>query len=208
MLEDDANESVRRDLLDYYEDEAQSQRRGPVSGYRVELRERFVELLLREGRRTVVDIGAGPASDAAGFVDASICYSGVDLSPANAALGSAAGYDVIAASLFNLPFADATFDAGWSMSTMMHVPEAEAAVAFREVVRPLRRGAPLAVGLWGGELGEIVSTHDSPHRRLFSLRTWSRNRALLEAVGEIEHHETWSPGLEGWEYHFAVVRIG
>lgn len=200
-------ETVRRDLLAYYEDEARTQRRGPVSGYRVELRELFVERLVREGCGTVLDVGAGPASDAGGFADASIAYCGVDLSPMNAVRGRSAGHQVIAASLFDLPFADATFDAGWSMSTMMHVPDVEAVAAYREVTRPLRVGAPFAIGLWGGELGEIVSSRDGAHRRLFSLRTWERNRSLLEHVGVLEHHETWPAGPDGWEYHFAIVRV-
>lgn len=201
--------TVRGDLLSYYEDEARSARRRPVLGHRVELRRRFVELLAREGRRSVLDVGAGPGSDAAGFVEVSPGYCGVGLSPANAALGTAAGFSVIAASLFDLPFRTASFDAGWSMSTMMHVPDTEAAVAFRELARPLKQGSPLAVGLWGGELGEFVSSKDDDgsEQRLFSLRTWDRNRELLESVGDIEHHETWSAGPEGWNYQYAIVRV-
>lgn len=209
------SDAVRRDLLSYYDDEARSRRRRPVSGHRVDLRDRFAELLAHEGRRSVLDVGAGPASDASGFVDVVADYCGVDLSPENAALGTAAGFRVIAASLFDLPFRAATFDAGWSMSTMMHVPDAEAEVAFRELARALEAGSPLAVGQWGGTLGEFVSSRDADgsadadgsERRLFSLRTWDRNRELLESIGDIEHHEVWSAGPEGWDYHYAVVRI-
>lgn len=205
----DTNDAVRRDLFSYYEDEARSLRRRPVSGHRVEVRDRFVEQLAHEGRRSILDVGSGPASDAAGFVEVSPGYCGVDLSPANAALGTAAGFRVIAASLFDLPFRTASFDAGWSMSTMMHVPDTEAVVAFRELARPLRHGSPLAVGLWGGELGEFVSSKDDDgsERRLFSLRTWDRNRELLESVGDIEHHETWPAGPAGWNYQYAIVRV-
>jgi SAM-dependent methyltransferase len=200
---------VRRDLLAYYDDEAATGARRPVSGYRVELRDRFVELLVGEGRRSVLDIGAGPGSDAAGFTDAGITYRGIDLAPANAALAKRSGHDVLAASLFDLPFPRDLFDAGWSMSTMMHVPDGEAVDALREIVRPLVSGAPLAVGSWGGSLGEIVSTKhdDESRRRLFCLRTWEQNRELLEEVGTIEHHEVWETGAPGWEYQFAIVRV-
>lgn len=157
----------------------------------------------------MLDIGAGPGSDASGFVDAGIGYRGVDLAPANAALARNDGFDVIAASLFDLPFASQTFDAGWTMSTMMHVPDGEASAAFSEIARTLAPGAPLAVGTWGGSLGDVVSTKrgDDSHRRLFCLRPWERNREMLEEIGAVEHAEAWAAGDPGWEYQFAVVRI-
>jgi SAM-dependent methyltransferase len=101
-----------------------------------------------EGRRSVLDVGAGPASDAERFIQAGIGYTGIDLAVANSVLASEAVVTVIAASLFDLPFPDAAFEAAWSMSTMMHVPTVEVDMAMRSICRVLAPGAPLMIEQW------------------------------------------------------------
>ncbi|MGY2081118.1 class I SAM-dependent methyltransferase [Modestobacter sp. SYSU DS0657] len=73
--------------------------------------------------------------------------SGVDLSPQHVALCRAAGVDAHVAPVRALPFGDASLDAGWTMSTLLHVPDAELDQALTEIRRVLRPGAPLAVGV-------------------------------------------------------------
>jgi len=199
---------VRADLSRFYEHEANNRLRGRPSGWRVEWLDEFAASVAAEGCRNVLDIGAGPATDASAFLLAGIEYTGVDLAVANGVLAREAAATVVAASLFDLPFPDASFDAGWSMSTMMHVPTAEVDVAMQSICRVLRPGAPLMIGQWGGSLGDIDSDHTVPGLpRLFSLRSADQNRELLEPYGTIEHWERRDAGPDGWEYHAAVLRI-
>ena len=101
-----------------------------------------------------------------------------------------------------------SFDAGWSMSTLMHVPESEVEVVVTRMVRPLRAGAPLMVGLWGGERRDEIDTTRLPgERRLFSLRPFERNAELLSAAGSIETSEIRGTSPEGWEYHTFLIRV-
>ncbi len=168
----------------------------------------FTETIRAEGRRSVLDVGAGPATDARPFLDASIDYVGIDLAVANAMLAAEAGATVVAASLFDLPFPDATFESGWSMSTLMHVPADQVDDAMRSICRVLVPGAPLMIGQWGGSLGDIESEHTVPGLpRLFSLRTANRNREMLECHGKIEQWEVRDAGADGWEYQAAVLRL-
>jgi hypothetical protein len=53
-------DAARQYLRAYYEEEARLRMRKPVAGRRVGLRDDFVSLLNAEGRRSVVDFGAGP----------------------------------------------------------------------------------------------------------------------------------------------------
>ncbi|MEM9748922.1 MAG: hypothetical protein AAF945_19685, partial [Actinomycetota bacterium] len=57
------------DLSSYYEAEAAAGVRGEPTGRRVELRDAFVQRLLGDGCASVVDLGAGPATDGAAFAD-------------------------------------------------------------------------------------------------------------------------------------------
>lgn len=93
------------------------------------------------------------------------------------------------------------------MSTLLHVADADLDAALAEVVRVLRPGAPLAVGLWGGEK-TIEGPHgDATHgpARFFSFRTDERVRAVLGRYGTVEQWTTW-PGARAMHYQFAVVR--
>ncbi|WP_040492689.1 class I SAM-dependent methyltransferase [Ilumatobacter nonamiensis] len=196
-----------RELRAYYEHEAVARSRGAAAGRRIDAVEAFAVLLAAEGRGSVLDVGAGPATDAGAFTDRSIRYIGVDLAVGNGIVARERGHDVVAGSMFDLPFRPDSFDAGWSMSTLMHVPASDVGRVMREILRPLVVGAPIGIGVWGGPGRDLWSEpDDSGARRLFSLRTASRNRALLEEYGSIEHWEAWDTGPDGWEYHFAILR--
>jgi hypothetical protein len=73
-----------------------------------------------------------------------------------------------------------SFEAGWSMSTLMHLDDDDAAAAVGAMGRTLRSGAPLWIGVWGGEGTEVVDSATIPgHLRPYRLRTLERNRQLL-----------------------------
>lgn len=200
---------IQAELARFYEEEAHLRRRGPAQGRRVEWLERFVALLVSEERRSVIDIGAGPGTDGAAFVAVGCTYVGLDLAQANGVLALERNLCVIVGSLFDLPVVDASFDAVWSMSTLMHVPDADVDRALESICRVARPGAPVMIGQWGGSLGAVYSEGEpSGMRRLFDLRTVDRNRALLEAHGSIEQWEVWDTGPGGWEYHAAILRLG
>ncbi len=118
-------DDVHGDLQSYYEEEARQRLRPSLSGPRLGLREDFVELLLKEGRRSVVDYGSGPGLDGPGFEDHGIAYVGLDVAHGNAKLAVESGLTVLHGSIAAPPIRPESFDAGWSMSTLMHIPEAE-----------------------------------------------------------------------------------
>ena len=73
----------------------------------------------------------------------------------------------------------------------------------------LRPGAPLFVGVWGGEQGDIVTgTPLAGLQRLFSLRPFDVNHRLLAACAEVEHASTWDLGPDEWEYQVFQLRVG
>jgi SAM-dependent methyltransferase len=114
----------------------------------------------------------------------------------------------VCGSLYDPPFADATFDAVWTMSTFVHVPDDRVDEALASVVALAKPGAPVAIGTWGGfdregvhEFGEI-----RPYR-FFSLRTHERWVATLARHASVETFDTRRPDPKiDWEYQFAIVR--
>jgi SAM-dependent methyltransferase len=196
-----------RDLVAYYDNEVHERAGRELAADRVARRGAFVERLRAEGRRSVLEVGTGPGRDGTALARAGLDYTGVDLAPASVAVCRDLGLDVRVASVLDLPFADGTFDAGWTMSTLLHVADADLDAALAEIVRVLRPAAPLAVGLWGGrdfEEGLHGEPKDGP-ARFFSFRSDEKVRAALERHGTVEIWETWE-NTSDLHYQFAVLR--
>jgi SAM-dependent methyltransferase len=196
------------DLVTYYNREVHTRRERKLPPERLVNRAAFIELLHREGRRSLVEIGAGAGRDAEEFVRVGLAYTGVDLSPEAVALCRSLGLDAQVGSAMSLPFADDSFDAAWSMSTLVHVAAGDLDSALREIVRVVRPGAPVAIGTWGAAIDHEEAWDDGSEfgpPRFFSSRTDAGLQSALSAHGEIEKWLVWAAG-ERNHYQWAVLR--
>ncbi|MGW1339844.1 class I SAM-dependent methyltransferase [Kribbella sp. NPDC002412] len=196
------------DLIDYYTNEVQDRRDRELPDARIDVRKDFVGLLHAEGRRSVVEIGCGPGRDGEALLAAGLDYTGVDLAPASVEACRSLGLTAYVGSVLELPFEDGAFEAGWTMSTLLHVADEDLDAALAEIVRVLQPGAPLGVGLWGDEVGgERVWQDDSGHGpgRFFSIRTDSAVQEALARHGTIEQWLDWSVGGP-MHYQWALLR--
>jgi len=98
--------------------------------------------LLGKGSGSLIDVGCGTGSYAAGLATLGWDYTGVDASEDMLRRARAKGVTVIQADATSLPFGDASFDAAVSVCTNTDLDDLAAAV--REIVRVLRPGAPFA----------------------------------------------------------------
>lgn len=202
--------SSERNLREYYDREAAAGTRAARGsrGRRDELRAAFVGQLLAEERRSVVEIGAGPGTDAPAFVEAGLRYVGFDLSVGNARLARDAGLAIVPGSVYAPPLRRGAFDAGWTMSTLLHVPDDRFDDALRATTALLQPGSPLAIGLWGGIDEELVweDDHFEP-ARFFSVRSHDRIQAMLGRHGVVESFESWENDRGPWSYQFILLRV-
>jgi SAM-dependent methyltransferase len=202
-------DSREADLAAYYDQDAASRAARAIDPRRIERRERFAGELIAQHRLHLLEIGTGPGHDAAAFLSRGVAVSGVDLSAEHVRLCRAAGVDAHVASVQHLPFPDDSFDAAWTMSTLLHVPDADFDAALLEIRRVLTPGSPLAVGLWGGSDSEGLTVDDEiDPPRFFSFRSHDRVQEMLGRHGALEQFETWSPDDEGsWTYQWALLRL-
>ncbi len=200
---------LEADLAAFYDQQAPRRlARGGGGSSREAARDAFVAQLRAETRTRLVEIGTGAGHDAAAFQDAGCTVAGIDLSPEHIRICRGRGIDARLASVVELPFEDAAFEAGWTMSTLLHVPNDRIDAALDEIVRVLAPGAPLAIGLWSGPDEEAIDEEDEIEpKRFFSRRSDRRLREILGRHGAIERYETWDVPDNDWPYQFAVVRI-
>ena len=205
-----AEDALEDRLARFYDQEAPQREMRDLPAPRIEARSAFLDLLGAEGRRSVVEIGAGAGHDAVALIAKGFRVSAVDLSAEHVAICRARGVEARVASATRLPFLDQSFDAGWTMSTLLHLPDSRIDEALVEIIRVLRPGAPLAIGLWGGADREFVVESDRfDPPRFFAIRSDDAVAKRLAPFGSIESFSTW-PSLHDPEehYQFAVLRTG
>ncbi|MDF8264121.1 class I SAM-dependent methyltransferase [Luteipulveratus flavus] len=194
-------------LTDYYDREAGHRHDSRLPADREEVRAEFVELLTSEGRTSVLEVGCGPGRDGVALSAAGLAYAGVDLAPESVRRCVQHGLDARVASVHALPYDDDAFDAGWTMSTLLHVPAVDLTAALTEITRVLRPGAPLAIGVWGAPVSREEHWEEDARfgSRFFSLRSDGDLRAAVDAFGVVERWRTW-PGSADLHYQWLVLR--
>lgn len=201
--------AVEEALAAYYDLEGDERLHRPIEPDRLAARSSFLVALAAHGAgRRVLEIGCGPGRDALEFVAAGHHLVGVDLSLGHLRLCAATGALVARATVRALPFPDRCFDAVWTMSTLMHVPDAAIDGALDELARVIRPGGMAAIGVWGGPDVEASLAHpDNPDRpaRQFSRRSNERWQRMLERRGDVEEFATWGDG--DFFYQWALVRV-
>ncbi|WP_024820046.1 class I SAM-dependent methyltransferase [Arthrobacter sp. 31Y] len=202
------------DLAVYYNRHAAVRNTRALTPHRVECREWFIRLLKSEWRHSLLELGCGTGVEGVEFVRAGLHYTGVDLSSESVHVARSAGLDASVASGRDLPFPDSAFDAAWTMSTLLHVPNSRIHDVVRELVRVTAPGAPIAVGLWSGEDDEVLNPEDLEEpRRFFSRRRDETVRMIFGEHGTVEHFRTWpegvgvesGPGAGQWNQHYQFL---
>jgi SAM-dependent methyltransferase len=195
--------AVELDTAAFYDAEGEARASRPLDPRRVAAREELLASLGPSSR--VLEVGSGPGRDAVAFVEARHRYAAVDLSFEHARRCGATGAPAVQASVRHLPFPTGAFDAVWTMSTLMHVPDGAIEGALAEIGRVLAPGGVLVAGVWGG--ADVVEWDERPSgRRLFDRRSDARWRSLLATVGSIEAYESWTYDGAFDAYQWSVVR--
>jgi SAM-dependent methyltransferase len=207
----DDSDRLQADLARYYDQDAQGRQQRGIEAERARRRDQFVELLKVRGMSRVLEVGTGPGVDARTLADAGLTVSGIDLSPQNVRLAREAGVDAQVAAAQAIPFADATFDALWCVSVLMHLPNPDLHEALAEFARVLRPGGLAALGMWGGDGAEGANLDDrfDPPRYF----NWRTDEAMRDAIAEhatVEAFDTWVVAGEGKDFHYqwCLARFG
>ncbi|WP_158548011.1 class I SAM-dependent methyltransferase [Desertihabitans brevis] len=195
---------VRDRLLAYYAEELPTRRDRPLGPERTARLTDFTARCRGEGLRSVLEVGCGAGRDGVVLRGSGLHYAGVDLSPVGVVLCREQGLTAVVASATALPFADGSVDAGWTMSTLMHLEGDDLDVAVAELGRVVRPGGLLDIGLWGADTPQDRIDEAG---RFFQQRTDDEVVALLGTVGTVESLEIWDRFADGGHYQCARVRI-
>ncbi|MDQ3458374.1 MAG: class I SAM-dependent methyltransferase [Deinococcota bacterium] len=171
---------VIADLRRAYDRSAEEREGSGLSAWKERERDEFLGYLHGEGKRTLLELGAGPGRDGRFFQERGLTVTCTDLSPEMVRLCRAKGLEAQVMDFLSLDFPAASFDAVYALNSLLHVPK-ETLPAVLGVVRTLLKPAGLFyMGVYGGQDFEGVWPED-PHdpKRFFA---YYRDRGVLERL--------------------------
>jgi SAM-dependent methyltransferase len=119
-------------------------------------RERFARLVKAEAKSSLVDIGCGTGIHAVYFREEGIDVRCIDLSPGNVERRRAKGLKAYQCDVPELKSLGLTFDSGFAMNSLVHVPRGQLQEALNAIRDTLKPTGLFYWGQYGGEIREGV----------------------------------------------------
>jgi len=174
---------IKKQLIAAYNKDAK--RRDEAEGkrelWKEEVRQNFVDLLKQEGKKSVLELGAGAGFDSKYFQDEGFNILATDLSPEMVKMCKKRGLSAKVADLYNLSALNQSFDAVFSMNVLLHVPRNDLNHVLDNISDVLNKDGIFLYGVYGGQDKEDTITDNSKMGmpRFFSFLT---DESLLKVV--------------------------
>jgi len=183
--------------------------KSPIQEWKLIERQHFLDLLLKEGKETLLEVGAGTGKDSKIFQEHGLQVTCTDLSPAMIELCRQKGLNAYEMDFLNLSFPDASFDALYALNCLLHLPSQNLPEALESLQRVLRPGGLFYLGIYGGEDWEgIVSDDSHEPKRFFSYHSDEYMKDITQRFFELVYFK--HIDLENFDGHFQafILRKG
>ena len=155
-----------------YDSRAQERETRPISDWKIQERARFLSLLQAEGKRRLLEIGAGAGYHARFFQDSGLEVVCTDLSPELVRLCREKGLTAYEMDFLGLEFPTESFDAVFALNCLLHVPRRDLPRVLRAIRAVLGPGRLFYLGVYGGKPHEGVWPDDTYEpKRFFCFQT-------------------------------------
>jgi SAM-dependent methyltransferase len=179
--------TVAGNLRAAYDGSAQTRSASQREPWKHAERQAFLTRLRKEGKNTLVEIGAGGGQDSQFFSEQGLQVVATDLSPRMMEMCRARGLDARIMDVVDLQLPAHAFEAAYSMNSLLHIPGADFEQALLSIRGALQPNALRYIGLYGGEEFEGVLESDwHVPQRFFSFRTDEQLRNRAQRLFRIE----------------------
>lgn len=143
-------QKVTGDLRTAYDRAADERDRKEEPPWKMAERLAFLQLLQKESKQRLLEIGAGPGWDSLYFQENGLEVVCTDLSAEMIRLCREKGLDAHEMDFLTLDFADSSFDAVYARNCLLHVPKANLGEVLQEIRRVMAPGGLFFLGVFGG----------------------------------------------------------
>lgn len=201
------SETIKRSLREAYDRTAAERDKRRPPAWEAAERDDFVELLIKEGRRRVLELGAGTGIDSKLFADAGLDVVCVDLSPMMVEACREKGLTAHVMDVSDLRFDSGSFDAIYAMNCLVHSPKRELATTLEAISDILQTDGLFYVGLYGGRRFEGIWEDDSfEPKRFFSHYPDDELTQIFEKRFDVEVFRRVEQGWAGLHFQSLVLR--
>ena len=171
---------LRANLILSYNNQAEQRARSEIEDWKAVERAVFLELLKSEHKQSLLEIGAGHGRDSKFFQENSLQVSCIDLSPEMVKLCQQKGLHARLMDMIDLDFGDESFDAVYSLNSLLNLPKTELPLVLREIRRVLKADGLFFLGVYGGFDFEGIWEKDfiSPNDSFLSIPMKDSQRAV------------------------------
>lgn len=190
-----------------YDRNAEERDQGEISGWKVEERQHFLDLLKQEGKKRLLEIGAGPGRYGKFFQENGLEVVCTDLSPAMVRLCQAKGLTAYVMDFLHLDFPPSSFDAMYALNCLLHVPNADLPTVLQKLQALLKPGGLFYLGVYGGTDREGIQEEDHHEpKRFFSYRTDEHIQRVVSQCFEIVYFKRVSLNEKDFHFQSMVLR--
>ncbi len=169
-----------------YNKSAQDREASTMQAWKIKERAKFLALLQERQKNNLLEVGAGTGRDSAFFQEHGFQVACIDLSPVMVALCKEKGLDAHVMDMTKLDFQEASFDAVYSMNSLLHLTKVEFSIVLERINQLLKPAGLFYLGIYGGMNFEGVweEDHQEP-KRFFSFFEDEQIKDEVEKVFDI-----------------------
>ncbi|WP_245599949.1 class I SAM-dependent methyltransferase [Paenibacillus harenae] len=197
----------KHSLRESYNRHAEERDKNGIEPWKEAEREAFLNLLKREGKLSLLEIGAGTGRDSLFFAQNGLQVVATDFSEEMVGRCRDKGLDAQSMDFYALEFANSTFDAVFALNCLLHVPKADLTVVLEGIRRVLKPGGLFFCGLYGGRDSEGIWEQDVYEpKRYFAMYRDAAIVKMAERQFELVHFHTVPMGERAPHFQSLTLR--
>ncbi|AZR72108.1 hypothetical protein BBF96_01085 [Anoxybacter fermentans] len=191
------DQELKASLIETYDRHAKERDKSEIEPWKAEERDYFLNLLKKEQKKFLLEIGAGPGRDSKFFKDNGLEVIAIDISTEMVKLCKKKGLKAYVMDFYNLKFYPETFDAVWALNCLLHVPKKNLPKVLEGIRNVLKPNGLFYMGVYGGPDSEGVweDDHYWP-QRFFVFYTDEHIQEVVQEYFELVYFKTIPTGGE------------
>ena len=199
--------NLKENMKRYYDTEASLRDSKSVKPeWKIKVRVKFYDIVRQEGKKTLLELGAGAGYDSLFFMENGLSVTAVDLSKEMVAKCRGKGIETYELDFYNLSSLNRKFDCIYAINTLLHVPKNDLSKVLNEIDISLNENGLFYMGLYGGKdiETEFVKSDVSDVPRFFAFHSEEFLRSVLQEHFDVISFETLD--LETDIFHSVILR--
>jgi cyclopropane fatty-acyl-phospholipid synthase-like methyltransferase len=183
--------NIKDGLRQSYNNHACDREKNEMQEWKRQPRQKFLERIKEENKKTLLEIGAGTGRDSRFFLDNKLQVTAADLSAEMVKLCREKGINAYELDFFEIAQLNKKFDAIWAMNCLLHVEKAKLGIVLQGINNVLEPSGLFFMGVYGGEDKEGIWEEDfyTP-KRFFSFFTDANIEKVVEDYFDIISFDT------------------